>query len=129
MKNFIKNFPIDHAKSDIFMTHTDTIKNALQTLREKYDDHHFQQQFQDYSKIIKLTFTDIQEPYIININQGKITYLSNNDIENPDITVTTDSTVFLDIVNKKMSPMIAYATGKLTVKGKLTDLIRLQKLF
>lgn len=111
------------------MTNTDTIRNALHTLQKKYDDPHFQQQFKDYSKIIKLTFTDLQDPYIINIHQGNITYLSDTDIETPDITITTDSTIFLDIVNKKMSPMAAYATGKLKVKGKLTDLIKLQKLF
>jgi len=49
-------------------------------------------------------------------------------VENPDILVTVDSNVFIDIINKKTNPMKAYTTGKLKAKGKLTDLLKLQKL-
>ena len=110
------------------MTREDTIQEAFQTLQERYNDPNFRQQLQGYSRIIKFTFTDLQDPYIIAIDQGNITYLSNKDIKTPDIAITTDSTLFLDILDKKISPLIAYSTGKLKVKGNLTDLMKLQKL-
>ncbi len=110
------------------MTQADTIKDAFKTLQDRYNSPEFRQQLQDYSKIIKFTFTDLQDPYIVSIKQGNITYLSDNDIKTPDIAITTDSTIFLDMLHKKTSPIIAYSTGKLKIKGKLTDLIRLQKL-
>jgi len=83
------------------MTQADTIRDAFKTIQDKYNDPNFRQQFKDYSKIIQFTFTDLQDPYIIAINQGNITYLSDKDIKTPDIAITTDSTIFLDILHKK----------------------------
>jgi putative sterol carrier protein len=54
--------------------------------------------------------------------------LSDKNIETADIEISTDSRTFLDILHKEISPIGAYSTGKLKVKGKLTDLMKLQKL-
>ena len=110
------------------MTQADSIRDAFQTIQEKYENPNFRQKLQDYSKIIKFIFTDLQDPHIIAIHQGNITYLSDKNITTPDIEITTDSTLFLDILHKKISPMMAYSAGKMKVNGKLTDLIQLQKL-
>ena len=62
------------------------------------------------------------------IDNGEMKSLSEESIEDPDIHVTIESDVFINILNKKASPMNAYATGKLKAKGTLTDLLNLQKL-
>jgi len=128
MKNFIKNSLFPHVKSDTLMTQADSIRDAFQTMQEKYENPTFRLKLQDYSKTIKFIFTDLQDPYIIAIHQGNITDLSNKNITTPDIEITTESTLFLDILHKKISPMMAYSTGKMKVKGKLTDLMQLQEL-
>lgn len=128
MKNFIKNSLFLHLASDTLMTQEDTIKEAFKILQDKYNNPEFRQHLQDYTKIIKFTFTNLQDPYIIKINKGNIMDLSDKNIETPDIEISTDITTFLDILHKKINPIMAYSTGKLKVKGKLTDLIKLQKL-
>jgi len=110
------------------MVQADSIRDAFQTMQEKYESPSFRQKLQDYSKTIKFIFTDLQDPYIIAIHQGNITYLSDKNTTTPDIEITTESTLFLDILHKKISPIMAYSTGKMKVKGKLTDLIQLQEL-
>jgi putative sterol carrier protein len=128
MKKFIKNSLFPHATSDTLMTQTDTIKEAFKILQERYNNPDFCQQLQDYSKIIKFTFTDLQDPYIIEINKGKINDMSHKTAKTPDITISTNSTIFLDILHKKISPIMAFSTGKLKVNGELADLMKLQKL-
>jgi putative sterol carrier protein len=54
--------------------------------------------------------------------------LKEESIPTPDIHVTIDSGILIDIMNKKINPMTAYQTGKLKAKGNLTDLLKLQKL-
>ena len=128
MKNFIKNSLFLYLASDTLMTQADTIKEAFKILQDRYNNPEFRQHLQDYTKIIKFTFTDLQDPYIIEINKGDIMDLSDKNIETSDIEISTDSRTFLDILHKEMSPIVAYSTGKLKVKGKLTDLMKLQKL-
>lgn len=62
------------------------------------------------------------------MEDGKVKSISEESMESPDIQVTVESGVFIDIMNKKMNPMKAYTMGKLKAKGKLTDLLKLQKL-
>ena len=40
----------------------------------------------------------------------------------------TESNILIDILNKKISPIKAYASGKLKAKGQLSDLLKLLKL-
>jgi len=128
MKNFIKNSLFLHVPSDISMTQAETIKDAFKLLQERYNTPDFRHQLQEYSKIIKFIFTDMQNPYIIEINRGKINELSDKITKTPDITISIDSAIFLDILHKKINPIMAFSTGKLKITGELTDLLKLQKL-
>jgi len=128
MKNFIKNSLFLHVPSDISMTQAETIKDAFKLLQERYNTPDFRHQLQEYSKIIKFIFTDMQNPYIIEIHKGKINELSDKITKTPDITISIDSAIFLDILHKKINPIMAFSTGKLKITGELTDLLKLQKL-
>jgi putative sterol carrier protein len=110
------------------MTKSNEIKQAFTAIQEKFDDIKLREQLKDYSRVIQFTFPDLKTSYVIVIKEGNIVSLTEENRETIDILVTTDSTVLLDILNKKINPMMAYATGKLRVKGKLTDLLKLQKL-
>lgn len=110
------------------MTQAEAIKDAFKILQERYNNPDFRHQLQEYSKIIKFIFTDLQNPYIIEINKGKINNLSDKTTKTPDITISTDSALFLDILHKKINPIMAFSTGKLKITGELTDLLKLQKL-
>jgi putative sterol carrier protein len=57
----------------------------------------------------------------LNVTEGEGT--------DPDVTITTSSDVFDDIVAGKQNPTTAYMTGKLKIKGDMGAALKLQKLF
>jgi len=110
------------------MTAKKDIENALNLVKNKFDDPKLKPRFANYSKNMQFTFPDLNTSYVIKVNNGKVESLTEDKIEKPDIHVTIESGILIDIINKKMNPMKAYTTGKLKAKGKLTDLLKLQKL-
>ncbi len=110
------------------MTSKQEIEIALTQIKNKFDNPELKPRFTKYTKNMQFTFTDLQTNYLLKVKNGEVESLTEETISEPDIHVTTESTVLIDILNKKMNPMKAYTTGKLKAKGKLTDLLKLQKL-
>ena len=104
------------------------IEDALNLVKSKFDDPKLKPRFAKFSKNMQFTFPDLNTAYLIKVANGEVQSLSEESISDPDIHVTIDSVILIDILNKKMNPMKAYTTGKLKAKGKLTDLLKLQKL-
>jgi putative sterol carrier protein len=104
------------------------VENALNSVVSKFDDPDLKSRFSSYTKNMQFYFTDLNTSYLIKVENGEVKSLAEESMESPDILVTIDATDFIDILNKKMNPMKAYTTGKLKAKGKLTDLLKLQKL-
>ena len=104
------------------------IEDALNSVRAKFDDPKLKPRFVGYSKNMQFTFPDLNTAYLIKVNNGTVESIKEESMPTPDIHVTIDSTVLIDIMNKKVNPMTAYQTGKLKAKGNLTDLLKLQKL-
>lgn len=110
------------------MTIKKDVEEALNLIKQKFDDPKLKPRFASFSKNMQFTFTDLNTSYVIKVENGEVKSLAEESIEAPDIHVTIEATVLIDILNKKMNPMKAYTTGKLKAKGKLTDLLKLQKL-
>ena len=66
--------------------------------------------------------------YAFSVANGEVKSMEERAIENPDINVTIDGSVLLEIINKSTNAMQAYMAGKIKVKGSMTDLLKLQKL-
>jgi len=110
------------------MTTKKEIEEALDLVKQKFDDLKLKPRFASFSKNMQFTFTDLETVYLIRVTNGEVESLKEESIESPDIHVTIESQILIDILHKKMNPMKAYTTGKLKAKGKLTDLLKLQKL-
>ena len=104
------------------------IEDALKIVKNKFDDPKLKTRFANYTKNIQFTFDDLNTTYLIKIRNGELESLKEESIDSPDIQVIIESRIMIDILNKKINPMKAYTTGKLKAKGKLTDLLKLQKL-
>ena len=104
------------------------IENALNNVISKFDDPNIKSRFANYTKNMQFDFTDLNTSYLIKVENGEVKSMAEESSESPDILVTIESSDFIDILNKKINPMKAYTTGKLKAKGKLTDLLKLQKL-
>ncbi len=116
------------SKVNNYMTSKKDVEEAFKIVIKKFDDPNLKPRFEGYTKIMQFTFPDINLTYLIKVLNGKVASFKEEKIENPDIDVTIESRVFMDILNKKINPMKAYTMGKLKAKGKLTDLLKLQKI-
>ncbi len=110
------------------MTSKKEIEDALNLVINKFDDPKLKPRFANYTKNMQFYFPDINTTYLMKVSNGEVESLKEESIDSPDIHVTIESGIFIDILHKKMNPMKAYTTGKLKAKGKLTDLLKLQKL-
>ena len=110
------------------MTTKKEIEEALDLIKQKFDDPKLKARFSSFSKNMQFTFIDLNTAYLMRVTNGEVESLKEESIDSPDIHVTIESGILIDILHKKMNPMKAYTTGKLKAKGKLTDLLKLQKL-
>jgi len=110
------------------MTTKKEIEEALYLVKQKFDEPKLKARFSSFSKNMQFTFTDLNTAYLMRVTNGEVESLKEESIDSPDIHVTIESGILIDILHKKMNPMKAYTTGKLKAKGKLTDLLKLQKL-
>jgi len=110
------------------MASKEDIENALNLIKDKFNDPKLKQRFSSFSKNMQFTFPDLNTSYVIKVENGEVKSIEEETLDEPDIHVTVESNVLIDILNKKTNPMKAYTTGKLKAKGKLTDLLKLQKL-
>lgn len=110
------------------MTGKKEIEDALNLIKSKFNDPKLKRRFTSFSKNMQFTFPNLNTSYLMKVSNGEVQSLSEESIPEPDIHVTIESGILIDILNKKMNPMKAYTTGKLKAKGKLTDLLKLQKL-
>jgi putative sterol carrier protein len=110
------------------MTTKKEIEDALNLVKNKFDDPKLKPRFASFSKNMQFTFTDLNTSYVMKVANGEVISMGEERLDSPDIHVTIESGVLIDILHKKMNPMKAYTTGRLKAKGKLTDLLKLQKL-
>ena len=69
------------------------------------------------------------EGYCLKHKDAKIYYFEPVLDENADVTVTTTPDYLRGLIDGTLRPMRAYVLKKITVKGKIDDLMFLKKLF
>ncbi len=70
-----------------------------------------------------------EEKYCIKLKDAKIYYFEPVLDPNPDVTLTTTPENLQGLIDGTLRPMRAYVLKKITVKGKIDDLMFLKKLF
>ena len=74
----------------------------------------------NYNKKLVFNFTDIEEEWTVWIRNG-VAEIQAFALENPDITVSTKSTIWKEIAAEVRSPIKAIASGDLKVEGGLNE--------
>lgn len=75
---------------------------------------------------INWVFTDIQQQYVLNLENSALTYLANRNDPAADVTVTLDKATLGAILSKRVSFQEAYGNGDVNLKGnarKLADVL------
>lgn len=73
-------------------------------------------------------FPDVDEGYGIQIRRGVAEFIDHFP-ENPDVTITTDSTVWRELVLGLRNPVTAFASGDVRFAGSALDLVAFLRLF
>jgi len=55
--------------------------------------------------------------------------VKNGPAENPNITITMAASDYLDMINGKLNPQMAFMGGKLKIKGDMSLALKMQQLF
>lgn len=65
--------------------------------------------------------------YYARLADGQVE-VTQGEAANPNITITVSAADWLDIVNGKLNPQMAFMTGKLKIKGDMTLALKLQSI-
>jgi putative sterol carrier protein len=104
------------------------IQPYLRKFVEKFDNPDVQTALKGYTKTLQFDFTDTGEKWLIRVEDGTKATLTAEALEKPDMTIKTTTDVMAGIIEKKINPQNAYMQRKITIKGSMDDLFRLQKL-
>ena len=99
---------------------------GIKKMVSKLDDPAYQERFADFNKILQFDFTDTNNYYLV-FKDAKCE-IKEGEIEEPDITIITQSEVIIDIMDGELSPTKAFMGGKLKAKGPMKDMLKMQML-
>ncbi len=99
---------------------------GIKKMVSKLDDPAYQERFADFNKTLQFNFTDTNNYYLV-FKDAKCE-IKEGEIEEPDITITTQSEVIIDIMDGELSPTKAFMGGKLKAKGPMSDMLKMQML-
>ena len=76
-------------------------------------------------RTLVLQFTD-EKTYTMELKGGKMLDPKEGDVQNPTLRVITDTQTLEKILNKKLNPLMAYATKKIKTVGPLDEVMLLK---
>jgi alkyl sulfatase BDS1-like metallo-beta-lactamase superfamily hydrolase len=82
----------------------------------------------DKEMLVGFRFPDVDEGYGIHIRRG-VAEFQEGFPENPDLTITADSTVWRELVLGLRNPITAFASGDVKFTGSALDLVAFLRLF
>lgn len=80
------------------------------------------------NKAVAFRFPDVNQGYTIHVRRG-VAEIQPYIIQNPDIVVTIDSTIWKEIAAGMRNPAATLIKGKLSIEGGSFDLVRFMSLF
>ncbi|MFX1503200.1 MAG: SCP2 sterol-binding domain-containing protein [Promethearchaeota archaeon] len=92
----------------------------------KLDDPDMAERFEGFEKTLQFEFNDTENYHLI--FKDMKCEIKDGNIDDPDITIITDSQVIIDIMDGELSPTKAFMGGKLKAKGPMNDMLKLQML-
>lgn len=104
------------------------IKPYLQRMVDRFANPGVQAALKGFTKTLLFYFPDTKESWLIRSQDGTQATLTQEDLEKPDILVTIATDILVGIMDKKINGTTAYMQRKIQVKGKMEDLMKLQKL-
>lgn len=109
------------------MVTDDEILATIQKMISRAEEPKLQKHFVNFSKSLLMSFDDLGRDIAIVFENGKGT-VSMSNLEDPTMTIKTDSKTIIDILDGSLSAMRAFMSGKIKADGPARDLMKLQRL-
>ena len=107
----------------------DLLKEICRKVNEKIDtDEKMREMAKSKDRTIVLEFSD-EGTYTIEVKGGRVLEPREGPVEKPTLRVRTDTGTMTKVMEKKMSPLYAYALKKLKVEGPLDEMMLLKDFF
>lgn len=108
------------------------MQTQIQALIDKFhgkveNDEHLKNEIAHLEKSFNIDLGS--EHYSMKLKDSHIHDFSNELLDNADVTLTTTPENFQGLMDGTLRPMRAYVLRKVTIKGKLDDLMFLKKFF
>jgi putative sterol carrier protein len=100
----------------------------LNRIIERFASPGIQTSLAGFTRTILFKFTDTNEDWLIRAYDGKEAMLSQESLDNPDITILLATDILAGVMDKKINGMTAYMQRKIQTRGQMEDLLKMQKL-
>ncbi len=109
-----------------------TVMEALDELVEKFNnkvqkDENLNEALAGIRKAINLDLGDLE--FSFRLEDGEAHSLTDGLIDEADVVISSDPDTIMDLLEKRVRPMKAFAQRRFRVAGEIEDLLRLRKLF
>lgn len=101
------------------------ITESLKTFRDNFNrNERLKKMNQDWDRVILIKATDIASLHTLSLKKGDLS-LQEGAVENPDLTVVSDSETLADLFYGDITPTEPYLNGTLKIYGPEDDIVRL----
>ncbi|NTW05788.1 MAG: sterol carrier protein [Peptococcaceae bacterium] len=101
------------------------ITESLQAFAEEYSNNkRLKIMNKDWNRKILVLANDIESGHTLVLNEGELSFTEGN-VENPDLTVISDSEILVDMFYGDITPAEPYLKGTLKIIGSEDDILRL----
>jgi len=104
---------------------------GIQKVLSKLSEEDNQKRFKKWNKTVAFSFKELNKTWSTTLTSGLPGELLEGEIDKSkkyDILLITDPETWLGIINKEVKAMAAFQSGKLKLKGKMLDLLKLKKV-
>ena len=105
------------------------VEKAVELIKQKFASEDVKKALKNFTRTLQMEFTDLGLSYVFYIENGELIEVKEGKIEKPDILVKGKAEDLVKVIRGEMSGVKAYSLGKMKVKGKMSDLLKLRRIF
>jgi len=107
------------------------VVTGIHKVLSKLSEEDNQKRFKKWNKTVGFSFKEFNKTWSTTLTSGLPGELLEGEIDKSkkyDILLITNSETWLGIISKEVKAMAAFQSGKLKLKGKMMDLLKLKKV-
>ncbi|MBS3817082.1 MAG: SCP2 sterol-binding domain-containing protein [Candidatus Thermoplasmatota archaeon] len=106
----------------------EVLERVLEEFKEKMEeDESLRDKMEDFDRDIQVDF-ESGEQYNLSLDGGDVSDIKDGELEDPDITLTSDAVTLRKLLDGEIGAMEAYAKDKINLDASFTDMLKFKNL-